>query len=82
MLLDAWRLSNIGVVYARFLILSIGGWLTLGLVENQLTERGIYFAVGCIAGLASTYLSNRRGGIEPISATDRAIGGSGKRSHR
>jgi hypothetical protein len=57
MLRDCRRLSTLGVDYARFLMLSILGWLALGLVENQLTERGIYFAVGCIAGLASVHLA-------------------------
>jgi hypothetical protein len=57
MLRDCWRISNLGVAYARYLMLSIVGWLAIGLVENQLTERGAYFAVGCIAGLASTHLA-------------------------
>lgn len=56
MMRDCWRLSRIGIEYARFLMLSIAGWLFLGMVENQLTERGIYFAVGCVASLASVYL--------------------------
>ncbi|MBJ7339113.1 O-antigen ligase family protein [Mycolicibacterium sp.] len=58
MIRDCWRLSRIGVHYARFLMLSIIGWLVLGSVENQLTERGIYFAVGCIAGLASIHFAH------------------------
>jgi hypothetical protein len=69
MLRDCWRLSGVGVVYARFLMISIGAWLALGLVENQLTERGVYFTVGCIAGLASTYLAGGPGAVEPVGAT-------------
>jgi hypothetical protein len=68
MLRDCWRLSAMGVVYARFLMISIGAWLALGLVENQLTERGAYFTVGCIAGLASAYLAGWPDAIEPEGA--------------
>ncbi|MDT5017226.1 MAG: hypothetical protein QOD39_3386 [Mycobacterium sp.] len=83
MLRDSWRLSLLGVNYARFLMLSIGGWLALGLVENQLTERGIYFAVGCIAGLASTHLGSRPTPVEPIGRlADRATDSrNGTRRH-
>ena len=49
-----------GIVYARFLMISIGSWLVLGIVENALTDRYEYFTVGCIAGLASAYLATSR----------------------
>ncbi|WP_149480953.1 O-antigen ligase [Mycolicibacterium sp. P1-18] len=64
MIRDCLRLSAMGVDYARFLMLSIVGWLVLGAVENQLTERGIYFAVGCIAGVASLHLSRRPDSVD------------------
>ena len=57
---DGWRLSRMGIVYARFLMISIGSWLVLGIVENALTDRYEYFTVGCIAGLASAYLATSR----------------------
>lgn len=57
MLRDCWRLSKLGIVYARFLMLSIGSWLILGMVENFVTDRYVYFAIGCVAGLASVNLT-------------------------
>jgi O-antigen ligase len=58
---DGWRLSQLGIVYARFLMISIvGGWLILGVVENALTDRYEYFTVGCIAALASANLTRRQ----------------------
>ncbi len=67
MIRECWLLSKAGIAYARFLMLSIAAWLALGLVENQLTERGIYFAVGCIAGLASVQFARSPDAIEPVA---------------
>jgi hypothetical protein len=50
---ECWQLSEHQNVYARFLMISIGTWLVLGLVENAVTDRYLYYAVGCIAALAS-----------------------------
>jgi hypothetical protein len=65
MLRDCHRLSKAGFGYPRFLVVSIAGWLVLGLVENQLTERGVYFTVGCIAALASVHLVRASSVEEP-----------------
>jgi len=51
---DCWDLSNRGVVLARFLLISIGTWLVLGMLQNQLVDRELYFTVGCVAALVAT----------------------------
>jgi hypothetical protein len=48
---DAWLLVKSGVPIARFLMVSIGIWLTYGMINNQLTDRELYFTVGCVAAL-------------------------------
>ena len=43
-----------------YLSIVISVWLLLGLVENQLTDRYLYFPVGCIAGLQGARLFGAR----------------------
>jgi len=50
---DCWRLSNRGIVLARFLLISVGTWLILGGLQNQLVDRELYFTVGCVAALVT-----------------------------
>ncbi len=58
-LVDGFRLQRMGHPVARYLMVSICAWLVLGLIENQLTDRMLYYTVGCIAALSATYLSVR-----------------------
>lgn len=51
---DCWRLSRDGVMLARFLMTSIGSWLVLGVIENEIVDRELYFTVGCVAALVAT----------------------------
>jgi hypothetical protein len=55
---DCWRLWSRGIIFARFLMVSIGAWLILGVAQNQIVDRELYFTVGCVAALvAATNLS-------------------------
>jgi hypothetical protein len=56
---DCWRLSHRGIIFARFLMISIGTWLLLGMLQNQIADRELYFAVGCVAALIATRTSPR-----------------------
>jgi hypothetical protein len=51
-----WRLAGQGILYARYLMITIGTWLLLGMVTNAVADRYLYYAVGCITALASVYL--------------------------
>jgi hypothetical protein len=51
---DCWRLSCYGNDFARFLLLSIATWLTYGVILDQLTDRELYFTIGCVAALVVT----------------------------
>ncbi|MGV9860911.1 O-antigen ligase family protein [Gordonia sp. NPDC003425] len=51
---DGWKLTRSGVALAPFLAISVCCWLILGMVENPITDRYLYYTVACIAGLAST----------------------------
>lgn len=42
-----------GELLASFVMISILAWLLVGVVENQLTDRYLYYTVGCVAALAS-----------------------------
>lgn len=53
---DAWVLSRRGHTLARYLFVSIFAWLALGVIENQLTDRLLYYTVGCVAALSAHYL--------------------------
>jgi hypothetical protein len=56
-LISAIRLFTRGHTIARYLFVAIFAWLALGFVENQLTDRYLYYTVGCVAALTSLYLS-------------------------
>jgi hypothetical protein len=73
MLRDCWQLSKLGIVYARFLMVSIGVWLVLGMIENSMTERFLYFTVGCIAALASATLVHGQDGAQAPDDLAKAI---------
>lgn len=54
------RSSREGFVFARFLMISFGTWLVLGLVENAIADRYLYYAVGSIAALSRMKLPSRQ----------------------
>ncbi|MGV0795032.1 O-antigen ligase family protein [Mycolicibacterium sp. XJ1819] len=64
---DAWVLARRGYVVARYLFLSISAWLVLGIIENQLTDRLLYFSIGCVAAMSTLYLQARNHGPDPVS---------------
>jgi hypothetical protein len=63
-----WLLANRGHTAARYLTVSIGGWLILGMVSNQLTDRQLYYTVGCVAALASLYAAGNRDDRSTVKA--------------
>jgi O-antigen ligase len=48
---DCWLLTRVGFNLPRFLMISIATWLMLGLIENEIVDRELYFTVGCVAAL-------------------------------
>lgn len=54
---DCLLLTHRGVGLAPYLGVYMLVWLVVGVVENQLTDRLLYYAVGCIAALASLNLT-------------------------
>jgi O-Antigen ligase len=58
-LVSALRLAREGHTLARYLFVSVFSWLALGVIENQLTDRLLYYSIGCIAALTSVYLGDR-----------------------
>lgn len=50
-MIDAWRLHRWGESLGVPLLVSISGWLTLGVIENQITDRYLYYTIGCVAAL-------------------------------
>ncbi|BBY28616.1 O-antigen ligase family protein [Mycolicibacterium sediminis] len=58
-LFSCWRAGRHGVAVAPFLVISIVAWLAIGAIENQLTDRLLYYTVGCAAALAAAHVSER-----------------------
>jgi O-antigen ligase len=48
---DARSLYKSGESIALPLMVSISTWLVLGVVENQITDRYLYYGIGCVAAL-------------------------------
>ena len=72
-----WQLSGEGVVYARYLMISIATWLVVGLVENAIADRYLYYSVGSVAALASVQYQRRRYSNVPLDdSRDRDISSS------
>jgi hypothetical protein len=69
---QAWILSSRGIIFARFLMLSVGTWLVLGLVENAITDRYLYYTIGCIAALASANLNQQLPAAESLDTREPA----------
>jgi len=70
MLRDSWRLHIRGEPMAIALFISVVTWLVLGAIENQLTDRLLYYTVGCIAALMSLHLSGLRSAGAEIANFD------------
>ncbi len=49
-------LTRLGVTIAPFLTIGVIAWMMLGIVENPISDRYLYYTVACIAGLASAHL--------------------------
>ena len=47
----AWRLRGDSNPLPGYLLVSLIAWFAVGMVENQLTDRYLYFPVGCIAAV-------------------------------
>ncbi len=50
-----WLAKRSGEALGAYLIMSVIALLVIGLLENQLTDRFLYYAIGCAAALAATY---------------------------
>ena len=59
-LFACWRAGRVGVSAAPFIFISIVAWLVIGAIENQLTDRLLYYTVGCAAALAAGSVAKTR----------------------
>lgn len=69
---DCWRLSRNGMMLARFLMTSIASWLVLGVIENEIVDRELYFTVACVAALVAT-TKRDQGSLRQPAACDPAV---------
>ena len=59
---DAYVVQKLGHPVAAYLFVSIAAWLILGVIENQLIDRLLYYSIGCVAALSVLYLRGRNHG--------------------
>ncbi|MGA7051836.1 MAG: O-antigen ligase family protein [Mycobacterium sp.] len=52
---SCWLATRTGEALGRYLMTSVITWLVIGAMENQLTDRLLYYTVGCAAALAASY---------------------------
>ena len=52
---SCWLAKRSGEALGAYLILSVIAVLVIGVLENQLTDRFLYYTIGCAAALAATY---------------------------
>jgi len=50
---DAWGLYRSGESVGLALMVSICVWMALGVVENHITDRYLYYGIGCVAALVA-----------------------------
>jgi hypothetical protein len=55
MIRDGWRVGRRGEQLGPFVMVSIITWMAAGIIENQLTDRLLYYTVGIACALASIY---------------------------
>ena len=65
-----WRLRHVDPI-AMFLVASVVVWLAVGLVENQLTDRYIYFPVAAIAAMTVRHQGKLDAGAADSRVGDR-----------
>lgn len=56
---SCWLAKRGGEVLGAYLMLSIFAWLGIDVLENHLTDRFLYYTVGCAAALAASYWSKK-----------------------
>ena len=52
---SCWLAKRTGEALGAYLMLSVIASLVIGVLENQLTDRFLYYTIGCAAALAATY---------------------------
>ena len=52
---SGWLAKRSGEALGAYLMLSVIASLVIGVLENQLTDRFLYYTIGCAAALAATY---------------------------
>jgi O-antigen ligase len=69
---SCWLATRTGEALGRYLMTSVIAWLVIGFMENQLTDRYLYYTVGCAAALAATYRVGTPAGRLPGRETRQA----------
>lgn len=65
---DAWGLYKSGESLGLPLMVSVCVWLALGVVENHVTDRYLYYGIGCVAALVAVKRRREKPGGQPIDA--------------
>jgi hypothetical protein len=51
---SCWLVKRHGEALGTYLMISVTGWLLIGALENELTDRFLYYTVACAVALAAT----------------------------
>ena len=65
---SCWLGARNGEALGRYLMVSVIAWLVGGAMENQLTDRYLYYTVSCAAALGATYRVETLRRFRPIWA--------------
>jgi hypothetical protein len=60
MIRDSWRVGKRGEQLGPFVMISIITWMAAGIIENQLTDRLLYYTVGIACALASIHFYSEK----------------------
>jgi len=66
---SCWLAKRSGEALGAYLMLSVIASLVIGVLENDLTDRFLYYTIGCAAALAATYRVETRASHPPDQKT-------------
>jgi hypothetical protein len=70
----AWTLTREKEPLGPFLLIAVTTWLILGAIQNQLTDRLLYYTIGCVVALCTTIHSP---GVRPAGYFSKQSGSVG-----
>jgi len=69
-----WKCQGLGNGVGLALFVSVSVWLVIGVVENQIIDRYLYFPVGLVAALSRAAARSSEPGAEGRKAADLPYG--------